>query len=86
MTIDDHSRIYQAAYEAINELSRSYALHGKFQGSHEGYAVLLEELDELWDEVKNKKRDIPAMRKECIQIAAMALKFCVDICDTGNER
>lgn len=53
---------------------------------HEGYAVLLEEVDELWAHVKVRqgKRDVESMRKEAIQVAAMALRFAHDVC--GMER
>ena len=68
--------------EAVHdELIRAERLHGKFNSIHEGYAVLLEEVDELWDQVKLKtsKRDPDNMRTECIQIAAMAARFYVDL-------
>ena len=51
--------------------------HGeKFASLHEAYAVLLEELDEVWDITRQKRRDRDALelRKELIQIAAMAVK------------
>jgi hypothetical protein len=51
------------------------------RGAHEGYGVLLEEVDELWDEVKAKRHDKGKMRKECIQIAAMAVAFIEEVCD-----
>jgi hypothetical protein len=43
---------------------------------------LLEEIDELWDEVKKspKKRNPVAMREEAVQVAAMALRFLIDVC------
>ena len=49
---------------------------------HEGYAILLEEVEELWDEVKKKpsKRDKDKLRGEAMQVAAMALRFIVDLC------
>jgi hypothetical protein len=58
-----------------------------FNSAHEGYAVLAEEVDELWQHVKvnQKKRDLVAMRAEAIQVAAMALKF-VDMLDKGRGR
>lgn len=54
-----------------------------FHSAHEGYAVILEELDELWDEVRQPKihRSNKQMRSEAIQVAAMALRFVVDICE-----
>ena len=51
--------------------------------AHEGYGVLLEEFDELWAWVKTKQknRNIDAMRQEALQIAAMAIRFAVDVCN-----
>lgn len=44
------------------------------KSAHEGYAVLLEEVDELWDEIKNGQ-DKEMMCAEAIQVAAMAVRF-----------
>lgn len=57
---------------------------GPFHSAHEGFAVLKEEVDELWDEVKAKQgaRDVAKMRKEAIQVAAMAMRFVLDVCDS----
>ena len=60
------------------EIDRTVSLgYGDFNSAHEGYAILLEEVDELWDHVKisQRKRDLGAMYKEAIQVAAMAVKF-----------
>lgn len=48
---------------------------------HEGYAILQEEVDELWTEVKASKpdSDTARMRAEAIQVAAMALRFVIDL-------
>lgn len=56
--------------------------------AHEGYAVLAEEMDELWQHVKTKqsKRDLSAMKKEAIQVAAMALRFAMDVCNETRGR
>lgn len=64
------------------EVTRAMALHAPFNSAHEGYAVMDEEVDELWDHVKVKQghRDIEAMRHEAIQVAAMAIRFAIDIC------
>ncbi|RKZ92075.1 MAG: hypothetical protein DRQ40_09140 [Gammaproteobacteria bacterium] len=50
--------------------------YGHFNSLHEAYSVLLEEVEEFWDEVKKKQenRDLEAVRSELIQIAAMAVK------------
>lgn len=52
-----------------------------FNNQHEGYAVILEELDELWDEVKKNQRnyDLAAMHKEAIQCAAMCIRFATEL-------
>lgn len=57
-----------------------------FHSAHEGYAVLLEEVDELWDLVRlnPKKRDVESMKIECVQIAAMAIRFYLDCCEENG--
>ncbi len=54
-----------------------------FNSAHEGFAVLKEEVDELWDHVKTNQRDrdVFAMRQEAIQVAAMAIRFANEVCD-----
>ena len=50
-----------------------------FNSSHEAYAVILEEFDELWDEIKKKEHDKIKMKEEAIQCAAMLCRFLVEI-------
>lgn len=60
------------------EYIRASELYPKFHSYHEGYAVILEELDELWDLIKSVKftsGHIPQMETELVQVAAMCLKF-----------
>lgn len=57
------------------ELDRAYAKHGRDQwGRHEWYAILLEEVEEVWDAVK---RDLPTeeLEKELVQVAAMCFRY-----------
>ena len=65
-----------------NEAIRASGLYPKFHSTHEGYAVINEEVDELWDLVKSNKgiNGNSEFRKECIQIAAMAVRFIKDLC------
>lgn len=67
----------------IQELARAQHHWPPFNSAHEGYAVLLEEVDELWEHVKTnqRKRDLRAMRKEALQVAAMALRFAIEVCN-----
>jgi len=48
-----------------------------FNSAHEGYAVILEELDELWDSVK--ANDISHAKKEAIQVMTMAMAFILEV-------
>jgi NTP pyrophosphatase (non-canonical NTP hydrolase) len=73
-------------YSAMREIAASYtkarAKHAPMRGPHEGYAILLEEVDELWDEIKKWQPDAPnreAMRKEALHVAAMALAFLLEV-------
>lgn len=68
--------------EIRNEVESARSKYHNFNSLHEGYAVILEELDELWDAIKASKdiRGDNSMRKECIQIAAMAVRFIEDLC------
>lgn len=67
--------------DICKELQSSMIVHPLFNSAHEGYGIILEELDELWDEVKKKKsmRDVKNMRDEAVQVAAMAMKFIMSM-------
>jgi NTP pyrophosphatase (non-canonical NTP hydrolase) len=62
--------------EIAAEVERSKVHGEKFASLHEAYAVTLEELDEVWDITRQKRKDRNAkdLRKELIQIGAMAVK------------
>ena len=76
-------RVPVAVRDTMTELARA---RSKFPGTqnsaHEGWAVLYEEVDALWDEVKANHPDRKErMRSEAIQVAAMAIRFIEDLCD-----
>lgn len=80
---------YDFALEDVAaEVATAYENWPPMNSAHEGYAVLLEEVDELWDHVKTKQknRDLSAMRKEAIQVAAMAVRFAVEVCNEERGR
>ena len=66
----------------LNELDSALEKFPTFNSSHEGYAVILEEMDELWDEIKYNKnpQSIIKQKKEAMQVGAMAIRFLMDCC------
>lgn len=57
------------------ELDHAYAKHGREPwGRHEFYAILKEEVDELWESIKG---DAPSddVLNELIQVAAMCFRY-----------
>ena len=62
------------------ELKKAMKKFPKFNSAHEGYAVLKEEVDELWDVIKLKGSTPRMMEGEAIQVAAMAMRFLHDVC------
>lgn len=75
--------------DILKEHERAINLHPPFNSRHEGYAILLEELDELWEIVKLNHAKTPEcrkdMRKEAIQVAAMSIRFIEDCCEELKE-
>ncbi len=71
----ENEHFYQIELDMENELRSSMDKYPLFNSAHEGYAVILEELDELWDELKKRKPDREKMRAEAIQVGAMAMMF-----------
>lgn len=63
------------------EMLKARHQYPPFHSYHEGYAIIKEELEELWTEIKKKPstRDKEKLRKEAIQTAAMSLRFLVDL-------
>lgn len=71
--------------EVGKEVERAGAKYAPFNSAHEGYGLILEELDELWDAIKNNKH-MKAQWSEAIQVAAMAVRFCFDSPPTGKTK
>lgn len=69
----------------IEEYLGAVKKFGGFNSAHEGFAVLQEEVDELWEEVRKKQGNREDLAKEAKQVAAMGLRFLVEVC-LKNER
>ncbi len=68
------------------ELQRARLKHpGTWPSAHHGYAVILEELDELWDEVKQQHGGNQVrLLAEALQVSAMGMRFIIDILRGGQ--
>jgi hypothetical protein len=77
-----------ALKEVTAELDKTLTVWPAMRSAHEGFAILLEEVDELKAHVwtNQRKRDLTAMRKEACQVAAMALRFMMDCTDEERGR
>ena len=65
----------------VAELEKAYAKHGKEPwGRHEFYAIVLEEMDEVWDDIK---ADAPKehLIMEILQVCCVCLRFL----ETGDK-
>ena len=87
-TIETTKNLSPSEQEAIqlivNEYDRAITMYGPFASAHEGYSVLLEEVDELWDEIK-KNGPTERVKAEAIQVAAMAVRLIHDVCDAEEN-
>jgi len=63
------------------ELQKAREQFKAFQSFHEAYAIIKEELDEFWDEVKEKPYvgRFENIQKELIQTAAMCVRALLDL-------
>ena len=74
--------------EVVNQIRHCYSLHGDYESAHEAMAVLLEEIDELWDIVKQKPglRDYKKMESEILDCIVVLQKMHTDIVEKENRR
>lgn len=69
------------------ELTRAMERYPRLNSAHEAYAIILEELEELWQEIKVKQahHNRTAMRKEAVQVAAMLTRFVIDVLEAPHD-
>jgi len=61
------------------EFGRAVSRFASFNSGHEGKAVIEEELDELWEEVRANRPSGASATREAIQVAAMAMRYVFDL-------
>lgn len=73
------NRVTKARDDVLAELDEAFTEFPSMHSAHEGLAILEEEFLELRQEVFWGTRE--RQREEAIQVAAMAIRFIVDVCD-----
>lgn len=70
------------------ELIKARESHAPINSAHEAYGVILEEVDEFWEEVRLKRaeRSGARMYAELVQIAAMAARTASDVIGDPRSR
>lgn len=63
--------------DVVAELRLATIKHGPFPSDRHGHSVIEEEFDEFWEAIKFGT--LEEQRAECIQIAAMAVRFLMDV-------
>ena len=77
----DNRKLNKILRKIKEEFEFATSKFGSFNNAHEGYAVLLEEVDELWENVKlNQKTPNrnELIREEAIHVATMAIRLIYD--------
>jgi hypothetical protein len=77
----DAAVIRHAALEVAEEVGRAMRKHAPMHSPHEGWSVIWEELEELREHVRGDTGRSAAARKEAMQIAAMGLRYALDLCE-----
>lgn len=79
----DNDPLIRSVESVLLELNGAVNKFPAFNSSHEGLAVIEEEFLELRDEVFSNPNKFPGrnerMREEAVQLAAMAIRFLVDV-------
>lgn len=76
--MDEIDYVMDIAEEFADEYIKARKKFRPMAGRHEGYAVLLEEVEEMWDEIKTNA-PTEKVRREAVQVGAMALAIIYDV-------
>lgn len=73
-------KLQSSFIEIKDEIEKAKEKYPKdFNSLHEAYSVILEEVDELWEEIKKKDVDKFRVREEAIQVGAMIGRLLVEL-------
>lgn len=75
----DKAIIAEMLRRIIDQTFDNIEKHGEFSSNHEIYGVLLEEVDEFWDQVKEHHNNEPFDCKELIDIAAVCIHAAIQM-------
>lgn len=78
------NKIDEVLQKIKKELLKANEKHPPFNSAPEGYAVLLEEVDEMWDDIKQNLYQHSVT--ECVQVGAMAVKYILSIQDLIDNK
>ena len=81
MNEEELKQFWSIMADVKDEVSRAKSKYPKFNSLHEGYAILLEEIEELWDhtKVKQANRNGAEIEIELMQVIAMAVRCMLDL-------
>jgi hypothetical protein len=81
----DIARLSNILNDVNAEATRAFELHGPMNSYHEANSVIREERRELNDEIEIRHPSPVNIRKEAIQLAAMAVRLVYDCIDSKDE-
>jgi len=85
VTEDQYWQIDGLLIEVGGALRKAIEKHAPMHSPHEGHSVIDEEREELWEHVRADTGRSPEARKEALQLAAMAVRYIVDLIDGDNR-
>lgn len=75
----DWDRVERVMAAVRAELWRATNEYGAFASAHEGWAVIREEVDELWELIRARAGSDRRAAEEAVQVAAAAARYAVDV-------
>ncbi len=79
--LETNERVDPVIKDFLDEIDKGVKKFGNYRSYHEAYAVIKEEFDELWDELKvrSENRSLENVYSEAIQVAATAYRLAEEI-------